>query len=162
VLTVLQKIINLAWRQSDNDLVKLSRWIRCLFQLSLAFDESISLKCLDQASQIAAARQGVSQSDLPTEKGTPVPRLATPPLSSSPAKVADEGIKDTKHYPKEELEWLATTSFNHAVDYYTRENDDQCKIWAEKAMGLAQWAEDGGKLRDLLMQKYGGLVWQEG
>ncbi|KAF2659423.1 SPO22-domain-containing protein [Lophiostoma macrostomum CBS 122681] len=160
VLSALQKIINLAWRQSDNGLVKLSRWLRCLFQLSLTFDESISLKCLDQASQIAAARHGVSQFDLPVEGATPTPKLATPPPSSSPLKIADEGLKDTKHYPCEELEWLATTSFNHAVDYYLQENDEQCKTWAEKAMALAQWAEDGGKLRGLLMQKYGGLVWQ--
>jgi hypothetical protein len=62
VLLVLQKIINLTWRQSNKDIVKLSRWLRCLYQLALTFDASISLKCVDQATQIASARHGVSSS----------------------------------------------------------------------------------------------------
>jgi hypothetical protein len=62
VLLVLQKIINLTWRQSNKDFVKLSRWLRCLYQLALTFDASISLKCVDQATQIASARHGVSSS----------------------------------------------------------------------------------------------------
>lgn len=60
MLSVLQKIVNMTWRQTGNDIVKLSRWLRCLFQLALTYDENISLKCVDQAAQIAAARQGVS------------------------------------------------------------------------------------------------------
>ncbi|KAK5089576.1 sporulation-specific protein 22, partial [Cryomyces antarcticus] len=46
---VLQKIINLTWRSSGNDIVKLARWLRCLFQMALSFDVTISLHCLDQA-----------------------------------------------------------------------------------------------------------------
>jgi hypothetical protein len=60
VLSVLQKIINLTCRQSDGDITKLSRWLRCLFKLSLEHDESISLKCIEQATHIAAKKQGVS------------------------------------------------------------------------------------------------------
>ena len=67
--------------------------------------------------------------------------------------------KDTKNYPSTELEWLATTSFNHAVDYYVQENDDLCRMWAEKALTLADWAEDGGGLKNVLMEKYKGLTW---
>jgi hypothetical protein len=52
-------------------------------------------------------------------------------------------------------------SYNHAVDYYLQENDDKCKIWAEKGIGISQWAEDGGRLRGQLMEKYSGLVWSE-
>lgn len=41
-------------------MVKLSRWLRCLFQASLKIDESISLQCVDQVAHIAAKYQGVS------------------------------------------------------------------------------------------------------
>ncbi|KAF2689190.1 SPO22-domain-containing protein [Lentithecium fluviatile CBS 122367] len=126
VLLVLQKIINMTWRQTNNDIVKLSRWIRCLYQLALTFDENISLKCVDQATQIASARQG-----------------------------------ERNHYPATELEWLATTTFNHAVDYYIQENDEKCQEWAEKALTLAQWAEDDGALKDLLVDKFSGLTWED-
>jgi len=60
ILLVLQKIINITCRQRDSDLMKLSRWIRCLFSLSLDNDDSISLNCIQQVSQIATRRQGVS------------------------------------------------------------------------------------------------------
>ncbi|KAF2190807.1 SPO22-domain-containing protein [Zopfia rhizophila CBS 207.26] len=160
VFTVLQKIINLTWCQSNNDIVKLSRWIRCLFQLALTFDESISLKCLDQAKDIASVRKGVSTSPLPLP-AEPFP-LNSPPPSSSPMKAnADVCAKGEKHYPSIELEWLATTAFNHAVDYYVANDDERCRLWAEKALALAQVAEDGGELRGLLMGKYSGLVWKE-
>lgn len=68
-------------------------------------------------------------------------------------------LKESNHYPATELEWLATTSFNHAVDYYIQENDGKSKEWGEKALKLAQWAEDDGELRDLLMEKWSGLRW---
>ncbi|KAF1997925.1 SPO22-domain-containing protein [Amniculicola lignicola CBS 123094] len=125
VLSVIEKIINLTWRESNNDIVKLSRWIRCLFRLALTFDEKISLGCLDKATQIAAGRQG-----------------------------------ELNHYPPTELEWLAMTSFNLAVDYYVREDDAKCRVWGEKALGISQWAEDGGRLRDVLMGRWKGIRWE--
>ncbi len=70
---------------------------------------------------------------------------------------ADEIVKQADSYPPIELEWLATSSFNRAVDYYLQENDAKCKEWAEKAMTVAQWLEDDGKLRDLLMSKFSAL-----
>jgi hypothetical protein len=60
VLSVLHKIINLTSRQTGTDLTKLSRWLRCLFNLSLTYDESTSLKCIEQVVKIATKQQGVS------------------------------------------------------------------------------------------------------
>jgi predicted dinucleotide-binding enzyme len=92
--------------------------------------------------------------------------LNTPPPTSSPTyslvqydAPETDVVKGTNHYPATELEWLATTTFNHAVDYYVQENDALCQEWAQKAMTLAQWAEDGGALRDVLMEKFSGLTW---
>ncbi|KAF2258604.1 SPO22-domain-containing protein [Lojkania enalia] len=153
LLSVIQKIINLTWHQSNNDISKLSRWVRCLFRLALGFDETISLRCLDQASQVAAARQGVSLADVLAS----IP--STLPPSSSPSKSADFGVKGSDPYPAFELEYLATTSFNHAVDYYLANDVARCKAWAEKAFAVAQWADDRGQLRGLLMKKYSDLSW---
>lgn len=56
-----------------------------------------------------------------------------------------------------ELEWMATSAFNRAIDYYVGDDDANCKLWAEKAILIAQWLEDAGRLRDTLMEKYATL-----
>jgi hypothetical protein len=93
--------------------------------------------------------------------------LLSPPPTSSPTTSlihfneheTDDGIKETNHYPPTELEWLATTTFNHAVDYYVQDNEAACQEWAHKAMTLAQWAKDGGALKDVLVKKFSSLTW---
>jgi hypothetical protein len=93
--------------------------------------------------------------------------LDTPPPSSDPEAVqmdtnlADDDIKELERYPKTELEWLATTTFNRAVDYYLQEEDDKAKKWADKAFVVAQWIEDDGATRDFLMGKYSNLKFSE-
>ena len=64
-------------------------------------------------------------------------------------------------YPAEELEWLATTTFNRAVDFYCVSQDAACKRWAEKALAVATTMSDGGQLRELLETKYLGLRWEK-
>ncbi|KAF2017110.1 SPO22-domain-containing protein [Aaosphaeria arxii CBS 175.79] len=156
ILTFLQKIINHCVLQSDNDITVLSRWIRCLFQLALEFDETISLRCLEQAAQIAAGRQGVSH-----HPPTPSPTVfSSSSPSSTPMKYADQERKASNAYPRVELEWMATTSFNRAIDYYMQEEDGKCKKWAEKALSLAQWSDDNGSLRAMLMERFSGLTWE--
>ncbi|KAF2090252.1 SPO22-domain-containing protein [Saccharata proteae CBS 121410] len=136
ILTVLQKIINLTWRHrsGSTDVAKLARWIRCLFQLSLGFDEKLSLQCIEQAKDVAQKRGTGTAAD---------------------SRNQDDG------YPSEELEWLATTVFNRAVDLYCANDDGGCRLWAEKALGLAVLVVDGGALHRLLQQKYSGLRWEE-
>lgn len=50
---VMEKIINICWRKSK-DIIRLSRWIRCLFQMTMTTFPHISLRCIDQASLIAS------------------------------------------------------------------------------------------------------------
>jgi hypothetical protein len=93
------------------------------------------------------------------------PVLHTPPPSSDSIKhdneePADISIKTVDCYPQTELEWLATSTFNHGVDYYLQDNDKECQRWAQQAFILAQWLEDKGALRDLLMEKYASLKLQ--
>ncbi|KAF1852174.1 SPO22-domain-containing protein [Cucurbitaria berberidis CBS 394.84] len=169
VLSVLQKIINLTCRQPGSDITKLSRWLRCLFNLALPYDENISLKCIEQVIHMAAKKQAVS-SLLRVVQTLVKPAqslLNTPPPSSSPTKgenevrLTDDHIKEVERYPRTELEWLATTTFNRAIDYYMQEDDDKCKTWAEKSFIIAQWLEDDGALRDLLMEKFSALQWDK-
>lgn len=65
VLSALQKIINVSGKGAGFDIAKMSRWIRCLFQLALTYDETASLKCLDHAIRIASIRKGVSSFSCP-------------------------------------------------------------------------------------------------
>lgn len=88
--------------------------------------------------------------------------MATPPPSSpveleDDAEMTDQKLKQSDRYPGTELEWIATSAFNRAIDYYVGDDDAKCKVWAEKAMTLAQWLEDAGRLRDLLIEKFAAL-----
>ncbi|OBT38584.1 hypothetical protein VE00_10937 [Pseudogymnoascus sp. WSF 3629] len=60
-------------------------------------------------------------------------------------------------YPMEELEYVATTAFNRAVDYYCTGEDEACRRWAGKAVGVAGFCANGGGLRSPLQEKLVGL-----
>lgn len=61
-------------------------------------------------------------------------------------------------YPDEELEWLATTAFNRAVDFYLESSDTQSRRWAGTALDLATVMHDGG-LKRILRSKVTELQW---
>lgn len=61
------------------------------------------------------------------------------PLNPSTNSVS--GISDDKSwysYPIEELEWLASVSFNKAVDFYRAGLDEECQRWGTKAVQVAE------------------------
>ncbi|EAW14087.1 uncharacterized protein ACLA_071200 [Aspergillus clavatus NRRL 1] len=61
-------------------------------------------------------------------------------------------------YPREELDWLATTAFNRAVDFYLASADEDCRRWAESAFALADLVKtDGGALGRLLRHNFAKL-----
>lgn len=49
-------------------------------------------------------------------------------------------------YPEDELQWLATTAFNKAVDLLAAENRQAADQWMEAALELARYAADNGTL----------------
>lgn len=59
----------------------------------------------------------------------------------------------------EELEWMATRAFNRSVDLYCGREDEACKRWSEKALGIAHCCGDGGALEKLLQSRLLKLTW---
>lgn len=123
---IFQIIINSISQDGKTNTTKLSRWIRCLFQLSLDTNVKTAEDVLDQAYALARDHQ-----------------------SSSSA------------YPEEELEWLATTAFNRAVDFYLESADTESRQWVRKALDLAIVMRDGG-LQRVLKSKAEELQWDDG
>ncbi|KAL9084962.1 MAG: hypothetical protein Q9165_007828 [Trypethelium subeluteriae] len=121
LLATIQKIVRLSWRTAGRDIVKVSRWLRCLFAMALGFDPKVSLVCLDEAKQLV--RQGV------------------------------EGVGGDEPYPAEEIEWLASMAFNRSVDCFCASDDDGCRLWAEKALGLAKASKETGSLYTTLQTR---------
>ncbi|KAL9090275.1 MAG: hypothetical protein Q9159_002080 [Coniocarpon cinnabarinum] len=63
-------------------------------------------------------------------------------------------------YPAEELEWLATTTFNRAVDAYCSSDEEACRARVEEALNIANQlaGRDGGRLRDAMVKRASGLL----
>lgn len=72
-------------------------------------------------------------------------------------KHAEEAAESETPYPTEELEWIATRAFNHAVDLYCTGEDEGCKNWADRALNIAHYCVDEGSLERLLQSKLMGL-----
>jgi hypothetical protein len=65
-------------------------------------------------------------------------------------------------YPDDEIEWLTTMAWNHALDIFQAGADDgKAKKWAVRAMDLAHQLGDGF-LEEQLQEKYQGLKWEGG
>ncbi|KAL2036382.1 hypothetical protein N7G274_010903 [Stereocaulon virgatum] len=82
-------------------------------------------------------------------------------LLNQVASIAESCRKQAMVYPAEELEWLTTTTFNRAIDFYCSSQDAACRRWAERALGLAVLCDDGVQLHEVLQGKYQGLAWHE-
>jgi hypothetical protein len=105
------------------DLAKIARWLRFTFTLCIAH----------------------TQSDF------------SHTLLLQAVKMAESGRlpgKDEKEiYPDAELQWLATKSFNHAVDLTVGGEGEAAVKWMEGALDLARYARDEGALHALFTEK---------
>ena len=72
--------------------------------------------------------------------------------------LARDGQHSSASYPEEELEWLATTAFNQAVDFYLASADAESRHWVQKALDLAGVMHDG-RLQQVLRSKAEELQW---
>lgn len=126
-------LLRVVREQITHDLERISRWLRCLFHLALGSEVQIAEEVLEHAYTLAR--------DLPRKKTSP--------------KRQDAG------YPQEELEWLATTAFNRAIDFYLASDDVSSKRWCGKALDLAQLMSDNGSLHSVLQEKFACLKWDD-
>ncbi|OJD25043.1 hypothetical protein ACJ73_03590 [Blastomyces percursus] len=139
----LQQITTHIVRRGEvRDTSKLSRWIRCLFQLALDSNVEMAEDILGQAYALARESQSQYQQYKQGEQKKP----QGPETSST-------------SYPEEELEWLSTTAFNRAIDFYAKPDDVSCRKWAQKALDLAGLMRDGGLLYKVLRDRFEGLGW---
>ena len=146
MIATLQQIINLTWQHDSNNIDKLARWIRCLFTLALTSNVDTAEQLLGQAVNIAERSKQVR-----------IPVNSFKHFTSNACTAEQQSMT----YPAEELEWLTTTTFNRAIDFYCSSQDTSCRRWAEKALLLSSLLEDGGALHEVLQGKYQGLSWHQ-
>ncbi|KAG6305870.1 hypothetical protein E4U45_008139 [Claviceps purpurea] len=67
-----------------------------------------------------------------------------------------------------EREWFVARAFNHALDYYVRFEEEGCRVWARRAVQLAEEMDDGGVLAGALRGRLehlrfrgGGTFWKK-
>ncbi|GAB7337066.1 hypothetical protein MBLNU457_g2471t3 [Dothideomycetes sp. NU457] len=53
---VMSKIINASWRSTNGDMLKLARWLRCVFRMTFATNPEKSLEVLDQVVAVCNGR----------------------------------------------------------------------------------------------------------
>lgn len=63
-------------------------------------------------------------------------------------------MKTPAAWPTEEVEWIASTAYNHSIDLWCHDQAEECRWWAEKAISLAHYSNDGGQLEAMLQERY--------
>jgi hypothetical protein len=116
------------------DVPKLAKYMRCLFQVAMLDNMKVAEQLIDQIHE--QAQEAAEVSLTPLHKNS----LVTMKQTDQP-------------YPREELEWIATRSFNYAVDLYCAGDDNGCKDWAGKALNIAHYCADEGALERTLQSK---------
>ncbi|KAG8164456.1 hypothetical protein KVR01_006374 [Diaporthe batatas] len=64
-------------------------------------------------------------------------------------------------WPSKELEWIVATAYNHAVDLWGRDQKEKWLWWAQKAISIAHFCDDGGHLEGQLQRKCARLQLDE-
>lgn len=68
-------------------------------------------------------------------------------------QIAREGGQVERPFPADELDWVVTTTFNHAIDILARGDEALCQRWALKALDLAEQMNDNGYMREVLRER---------
>ncbi|KAI5864321.1 meiosis protein SPO22/ZIP4 like-domain-containing protein [Durotheca rogersii] len=75
-----------------------------------------------------------------------------------PLRIADDICRLVKQCAGE-VEWFATTAFNHGVDLFGVNEDELSKQWIGHALTLAHYHQDGGDLERELQKRQVNLRW---
>lgn len=52
---------------------------------------------------------------------------------------------------------MASAAYNHSIDLWGRDERTGCVWWAQKAMSIAHFCDDRGRLEEMLQGKYAKL-----
>ncbi|KAI9741250.1 MAG: hypothetical protein M1834_002966 [Cirrosporium novae-zelandiae] len=144
----------------------LAKWTRCLFDLYISISTPTTpTSTLANPSDTPDLNPDALALTLLTNTLTTARTLSLPPPSPSPSPK-----KTLPPYPPNELTYLSTTAFNHAVDLYVVGDDSGCRRWAEMALEFAGLVKgdcgvigggdgdgDGRGLERVLREKYKSL-----
>jgi hypothetical protein len=130
-----------------------ARWIRCIVQLVLDAQPPVSTSTVTKADSNTPDTQAVLTTTTSTTVNNKTLEILSPVVAeaTSIARGAAEamsfahhlgGVKDRvaaqdELYPADELQWLATTLFNLAVDLHFANQPDLATQWAAGAIELA-------------------------
>ncbi|KAK0704841.1 meiosis protein SPO22/ZIP4 like-domain-containing protein [Lasiosphaeris hirsuta] len=110
-------------------------------------NEIWSLESFD-ALKLAKYTRCLFQATLPLDDGLGI-KLLDEACSQARELRESEG-----HWPEEELQWMAATAFNHAIDCYSSHETERAEEWATKAINLSHYCNDEGGLERTLQEKY--------
>ncbi|KAM0422754.1 hypothetical protein ACHAPD_001217 [Fusarium lateritium] len=68
-------------------------------------------------------------------------------------KLAREGSQVQTPFPADDLDYIVAATFNHAVDISGRGDEGLCQQWVMKALELAEYMDDGGDMRESLLER---------
>ena len=130
---LLCQIITIIRDNTSYDINQASRWTRCLIQSIFTSRNASQVNDLFAtidnltAQAIILARDSITKYQESLELPSP----------GGLVRSANPSTQLGTFYPSEELEWLATTLFNKAIDYYVEGNDVHARSWAKRAVEIA-------------------------
>lgn len=122
---LLRQLISATRGTEGYDIQQASRWIRSIVQLVVS------------ASEQGIASGKISLMEEVIEQATVLATIGSSRNGKREELGKDAKVLDSEPYPAEELEWLAPTLFNLAVDYYVADEEGLGKKWARKAVKFA-------------------------
>lgn len=148
-ITLLYRLITALRDREEYDIPKAARWIRCVVQLVIDSQDNTvkpeqQYTHLDMIDAITSEAVAIARSTLHT--------------TSTATSIY------TQHYPTDELQWLATTLFNLAIDLHFADGKEEAAAalhWVQRAVeiadvlaeiDLASGADQGGLARALRAQ----------
>lgn len=163
-INLLAKLLALIRNEKDYDLNQAARWIRCIVQLVLDAQHPI----VGPSIAASEAPPTVNESSLSLLEPLVTEAVS---LAQSAASLTEQRLQigqqeDTlpRLYPSDELQWLASTLFNLAVDlHFTAGSQVLAEKWAGIAVKVAEALNFGaGTLRDMDTDFDNGIVTENG
>jgi hypothetical protein len=131
--TLLSQIITAVRNLPDYDIIRASRWIRCLAQLCL--DRHHPHEGLDGNPQMPEDQSPLAIIGDVVSQAVALARQSLQDRSGSSID-GSQGVISVLLYPAEELEWLSATLFNFGIDlYFSSSSSNKNRIHSAKGNG---------------------------